>query len=77
MYQHISGTDVFSEYKRLVCLGALCCEFTRRELQPEIKKQIVSFVMSYFELDEEGFLLLMSEVRDLQIDVEQFTKSLF
>ncbi len=74
---HISDADPKADYKRIICVGSLCSEFCTRQLNKEVNKEIANTVMSVLNIDDHEFLLLMGEIRDLQLEVDQFMQSLF
>ncbi|KAA3618461.1 MAG: HDOD domain-containing protein [Calditrichaeota bacterium] len=74
---HISDDDSKADYKRILCVGSLCAEFSIRQLNKKVNQQLANTVMSVLNIDDHEFLLLMGEIRDLQLEVEQFMQSLF
>ncbi len=73
----ISDDDPYRDYKRIITLAASCASFSTEELGPKCKERIAAQLMKHLELDNDTFLLLMGEIRDLQKDVDAFVDSLF
>jgi len=74
---HISDADPKADFKKVICIGSLCSDFTTRQLNKKVNQKLANTVMSVLEIDDHEFLLLMGEIRDLQLEVENFMQSLF
>jgi len=75
--KNIPKDDEKEDFKKLLSLGCLCSTFTTQALDKSIKKEIVKLLMDAFSLDRQEFLLLLSEIRDKQTEVDDFVKTLF
>ncbi len=74
---HISDADSKADFKRIICVGSLCAQFSTRQLDKKVNQRLAKTIMAVLEIDDHEFLLLIGEIRDLQQEVEQFMKALF
>jgi HD-like signal output (HDOD) protein len=74
---HISDVDPKGDFKKSICMGSLCSEFSTRPLSKPVKQELAKTIMSVLDIDDHEFLFLIGEIRDLQIEVEHFMKKLF
>lgn len=73
----INDSDANADLKKIVSLGCLCADFSIMELNTDLKNEIARTIVTVLDINEQEFLLLMGEIRDLLLDVEMFMKSLF
>lgn len=73
----ISEDDSKADFKKIICVGNLCSDFSIRQLNKKVNQELVKAVMTVLDIDDHEFLLLMGEIRDLQTEVEQFMQSFF
>lgn len=69
--------DPHLDFKKIITLASTCASFTVEELSAKCKDKIAMQLMTHLELDNDAFLLLMGEIRDLQKDVDAFVDTLF
>ena len=75
--QSVKDSDPNADYKKIIALASLSTDFTIRDLNEELKSDLTKMIINLLEIKEHEFLLLMGEIRDLQLEVENFMKVLF
>ena len=73
----ISQSDSDADFKKVICLGSICADFNYLDLNKDVKEEIAQTIINTLSINEQGFLLLMGEVRAHLLEVEAFMKSLF
>jgi len=74
--QNLLPSDSKSDFKKMIAIGSLCSSFSMLKLKKETHTKIKDAIIKALDIDDKEFLLLMAEIRDVQMEVEQFAGSI-
>lgn len=73
----ISEDDQLADFKKIIAIANMCSELSLRELSQDTVQLIAGKIMHHLNIEEQEFILLMGEVRNIRLDVDRFVNSLF